>query len=247
MEGNLGLAAAFLLGLFGSLHCVGMCGGIVGTLSMGATAPGPSSNTRLWLFQLLYNAGRVGSYMIAGALAAWAGASLQAHALPRFAHVGAYISAAFMFALGLYLAGWTGLLTPIERGGWIVWRRIEPIGRRLLPVRHPLQALALGLVWGWLPCGMVYAIVAWALTAPGPLDGALLMAAFGLGTLPMLLLLGGAASRLAQLTRHPIWRRTVGLLIIAFAVYSVLAPAQHQHAGLEQSGETSTQDHQHHH
>lgn len=244
MDANITLASAFLVGLLGSLHCAGMCGGIVATLSMGSIASQPSPPARLWLSQLLYNLGRVGSYMIAGGLAAWAGSSLQSHALPQYAHYGKFISAMFMLALGLYVAGWTRLLHPIERGGWVLWRRMEPLGRRLLPVRGPLHALALGGIWGWLPCGMVYAVLAWALTAPGPLDGALLMAAFGLGTLPMLLLLGGAASRLNAVTRRPLWRRTAGMLIVAFAVYGLLSPAQHQHAT---AGHNVGQDAQHHH
>ena len=119
-----------------------------------------------------------------------------------------------MILLGLYLAGWWSGLARVERAGGLLWKRIEPLGRRLLPVRSPWQALLLGMVWGWLPCGLVYSVLIWSLSAGGMLQGALLMGAFGLGTLPNLLLMGAAAGWLAGTLRQPLVRRIAGTLVI---------------------------------
>jgi sulfite exporter TauE/SafE len=214
---ELSLLSAFLVGLFGSLHCVGMCGGIVGALSLGRPA-----GARLW-FPVLYNTGRIASYALAGALAGGLGAQLlDLIERPQARLVSATVTAAFMILLGLYLGGgWSALATLEKWGGWL-WRRIEPFGRRLLPLRRPWQALGAGLVWGWLPCGMVYSVLAWALVSQGAAQGAALMAAFGLGTLPMLLALGLAADRLNAVTRNPVVRRLAGALLIAFGLYTLV-------------------------
>jgi hypothetical protein len=217
--GDLSLLSAFLVGLFGSLHCVGMCGGIVGALSLGR--PDAGRGTSL-LFSLLYNAGRIASYALAGMLAGGLGAQLLDLADRATARlISASVTAAFMILLGLYLGGgWSALATLEKWGGWL-WRRIEPLGRRLLPLRRPWQAFGAGLVWGWLPCGMVYSVLAWALASSGAARGAALMAAFGLGTLPMLLALGAAANRLNAVTRNPVARRLAGALLIGFGIYTL--------------------------
>jgi hypothetical protein len=128
------------------------------------------------------------------------------------------VAGGFMIALGLYLSGWWVGLTRLEQWGARLWRRIEPYGRKLLPVRHPASALGLGFVWGWLPCGMVYSVLAWSLAAGSASAGASLMLAFGLGTLPMLLALGAAARWLAGITREPWVRRSAGLAVMLFGL-----------------------------
>ena len=140
------------------------------------------------------------------------------------------LSGGFMIAFGLYLAGWWPGLQRLEQWGGVLWKRIEPLGRRLLPVDHPLKALALGLVWGWLPCGMVYAALAWSFTSGSAANGALLMAAFGLGTLPMLLAAGAAAGWLRNIVRHAWVRRGAGIFVLLFGVVVLMAPGGHQHA-----------------
>jgi len=99
-------------------------------------------------------------------------------------------------------------------------------------VRVP-QAMALGAVWGWLPCGLVYSMLAWSLAMADPLRGALLMGAFGLGTLPALLATGLAARQLAGLIRHPATRSIAALTIIAFALWQLwqLLPGGGAHLG----------------
>ncbi|MEI2741453.1 MAG: sulfite exporter TauE/SafE family protein [Candidatus Competibacter sp.] len=214
--------AAFLIGLTGGVHCFGMCGGIVGALTLGLP---PAREPSLWHrlpYLLAYNGGRIASYAAAGASAggvgAWAANLISIH----YAQLGLQIAAGlFMMLLGCYLAGWWTALAGLERAGGVLWRRIEPLGRRWLPVRTPLQAFGIGLVWGWLPCGLVYSALVWAMGAGGAGSGALLMLSFGLGTLPALLALGTAAAALAGLARRPRVRQAAGLLVVLFGLYEI--------------------------
>ncbi len=237
------LLTAFLVGLLGSGHCLGMCGGIVGALTLGIDPGRRATLSALAPYLLLYNAGRIASYALAGALAgglsALAFASLDPVAVSAAART---ISAGFMIALGLYLAGWWPGLVVLEKlGGWF-WRRIEPLGRRILPVRRPWQAFAAGLVWGWLPCGLVYSALAWSVLGGSLQAGALLMTAFGLGTLPMMFTVGAAAERFARLTRQKAVRAVAGTIVIAFGLYTLFAPGAHgNHHGHHGAGHATGQ------
>lgn len=210
-----GFLALFLVGLLGGTHCVGMCGGIVGALSMGAPAR--------WSMHLAYNAGRLASYATAGALVGAlgaAGAGLQDQWPVR---IGLYLFANLMLiALGLYLIGITRALAFTERAGQRLWRFVQPLTRRFLPARTVAQAFPLGLLWGWLPCGLVYSALATALAAGSAGRGALSMLAFGLGTLPNLLLAGMLLARLNEFVRRPAVRLFSGLLVLAFGLYGLL-------------------------
>ena len=213
---------AFLVGLLGGVHCVGMCGGIVGALTAGLPREVRSSLPRLTPFQLAYNGGRIAGYTLAGALMGALG-TLLVQAIPfQYAQRALYaIAAVFMILLGLYLSGWWRGLGRLEEIGGILWRRLEPFGRRLLPIRTPWHALGVGLVWAWIPCGLVYSVLIWSISAGSPSQGALLMLAFGLGTLPNLLAMGmlaGAAARVAG-TR---WvRQAAGIIVLAFGLRAV--------------------------
>ena len=213
--------AAFLVGLLGGVHCVGMCGGIVGALALGLPQEVRHS-ARMLPYLLAYNLARIASYTLAGALLGGVG-YLAAHwSGLRHAQLGLQLLAAlFMIALGLYLAGWWLGLGRLERAGGRIWRHIEPLGRRFLPVRTPAQAFSLGLLWGWLPCGLVYSVLVWSISRGDAIAGALLMLSFGLGTLPTLLLMGVAATRLSAFVRHTWVRRVAGLLVMSFGVLSL--------------------------
>jgi sulfite exporter TauE/SafE len=221
---ELGLLSAFLMGLLGSVHCLGMCGGIVGVLTLGIDPRQRATLPRLAPYLLLYNAGRITSYAAAGLLAGGLGALAFAWLDPDKAlTVARLVAAGFMVALGLYLAGWWSGLLALEKLGGRFWRRIEPAGRRFLPVRQPWQAFAAGILWGWLPCGLVYTALAWSLLGGSAQRGALLMVAFGLGTLPTMFAAGAAADRLARVVRQPGVRAAAGALVIAFGLYTLLA------------------------
>jgi sulfite exporter TauE/SafE len=215
--------AAFLVALLGGVHCVGMCGGIVGALTLGLAAPTKRRFLNSLPFLLAYNIGRISSYTLAGVLAggvgAWAANLASVHHGQQVLQL---VAGMFLVSLGLYLADWWRGLAQLEQAGGLLWRRIEPLGRRLLPIRTVGQAWIVGLVWGWLPCGLVYSVLIWAISAGSSLQGGLLMLSFGLGTLPMLLAMGALATHLVRFVRKPWVRYSAGVLVICFGVYQIL-------------------------
>jgi len=225
---DLTFGAAIIVGLLGSSHCLGMCSGIVAALNMGVS-DGPTSGKpkSLLLYQLSYHSGRISSYMLVGLLAGTLGAGLMQLGVSPVA--GKLVAAAFMIALGLYLANWWRGLAVLEKLGHKLWRHIQPMGKRLFPIQSPLQAYLLGLLWGWLPCGLVYAVVAWSLTSGSANQGALLMLGFGLGTLPAMLIAGNAFSFFKDWVKSPLVRASAGVLIIAFGLYSGFTGLSSQH------------------
>ncbi|MCB5185986.1 sulfite exporter TauE/SafE family protein [Methylobacillus gramineus] len=215
---ELSLVAAFLVGLLGGGHCAGMCGGIVGAVSLSM----PGSKPRLSLL-LGYNLGRIGSYTLAGVVAGALGATSfflqQVIPIEKILYAVANI---MLIVLGLYLAGiWHGVVY-LERLGSRFWKMLQPLGKNWLPVRSLPQALMLGAIWGWLPCGLVYSVLVAAIATADPLHGGLLMLAFGLGTLPTLLVMGLAALRLKQFLQN-IWiRRVSGVVVVLFGLIGLL-------------------------
>ena len=232
---------AFLAGLLGSVHCLGMCGGISGALTLGLPEPVRRSYVRLLPYLLAYNSGRIASYTVAGAFLGLVGNQMAHVVTPQVAlTVGRILSGLFMLALGLYIAGWWTGLMGLEKLGVKLWRHMEPLGRGLLPPKGPLQALGLGLVWGWLPCGLVYSALAWSLVSGSALEGVRIMLAFGLGTLPMLLAMGTAARWLTQITRMQRVRQAAGVVILFFGLYMLFAPGSHDHDYADISGHVHT-------
>lgn len=220
MEIETSYIAAFLVGLLGGVHCVGMCGGIVGALCLGLEEKTTKNTTRLALPYLLsYNSGRLSSYTFAGILMGsigWLGSHLlDIYALQKILEI---IAAVFMLALGLYIAGWWKVLASVEHfGGKVIWKRLEPLGRRFMPVRSYRHAFLLGIIWGWLPCGLVYSVIIWTISTQSPIEGGLLMLSFGLGTLPNLLLMGVFASTLNQFIQQAWVKQLAGVMIMVFA------------------------------
>lgn len=212
------LAAAFVFGLLGGAHCIGMCGGIMSALSF-AVPPSLRHPARLGGLLLGYNLGRIASYMAAGALAAGLGTLVGL--APGIRQALQVLAAVMLILMALYIADWWKGLLRVEALGRRLWRHLEPLGRRLMPVVTLPQAVTLGAVWGWLPCGLVYSMLTWSLAGADPLRGAALMGAFGLGTLPALLATGLAARRLGALIRHPATRTLAALAIIGFALWQL--------------------------
>ena len=236
---NVSLLPVFLVGLVGSVHCAGMCGGIVGALSSAPQRAFPvpvRTVTTLAAPAALqvaaYNAGRLASYAGAGALAGGlAGGAASLAGLPAL-QAGAYVAANLMLVtLGLYLMdAWRGLAV-LEQGGRSLWRHISPLLRRIGPAATPGRMFAAGALWGWLPCGMVYSVLVTAMLSGSALDGAGVMLAFGLGTLPMLAAIGLAGLRVReQLGRRGV-RLACGLLILAFGLLGLWRAAGGAPAG----------------
>lgn len=217
-----GFIAVFLIGLLGGAHCAGMCGGIVSALSLQVDGA-RNATVPAWRIHLAYNLGRIASYTLAGAAMGALGSLglLLEYGLP--VQMTLYVVAnLLMVALGLYLAGMTQALAFVERGGQRLWRHLQPLTRRFLPVRGVSQALPLGMLWGWLPCGMVYGVLSLALLSGSAWRGGLTMLAFGLGTLPNLMLAGLLLLRFRRLVQARALRLTSGLLVLGFGAWGLL-------------------------
>jgi len=215
------LGSALILGLLGGGHCLGMCGGLMGALTL---AIPPAQRGRRLRLLLAYNLGRILSYACAGlllGLAGWAVANSPAAMALRV------VAALLLIAMGLYLAGWWSGLTRIEALGRGLWRRIQPAASRLMPVSSMPRALLLGALWGWLPCGLVYSTLLWAASQGNAGYSAALMLAFGLGTWPVLLATGLAAERVNALLRRRSVRMAGGVLVILFGLWTLPGPHQH--------------------
>ena len=174
------LVSALILGLLGGGHCLGMCGGLMGALTLAIPKEQRSRRFRLLL---AYNLGRILSYATAGlliGLAGWAVANSPAALFMRI------LAGLLLIAMGLYLAGWWSGLTRIESLGRGLWRYIQPVANRLLPVSSLPRALLLGALWGWLPCGLVYSTLLWSASQGNALDSALLMLAKFSGVTPVM-------------------------------------------------------------
>jgi sulfite exporter TauE/SafE len=214
---SLSFLGAFLLGLLGSTHCIGMCGGIMGALSMGI-----KDKSAVGLSLLTYNLGRITSYAFFGALLG-ATSWLATEQLPFILVILRILAAALLILMGLYLGNWWFGLTKLEQAGHSIWRHIQPFGKKYLPVQHPHQAFVLGMIWGWLPCGLVYSTAALAASQANPVNSALVMAAFGLGTLPALLATGMAAAQFKAFTQQPFVRKTNAVIIIGFGILTLFS------------------------
>ena len=214
------IASALIIGLLGAGHCIGMCGGLMGALTM---AIPPEHKAQRFKLLLGYNLGRVSSYGIAGVLFGLGGWALQNSPLALGLRI---FAALLLIAMGLYLAGWWFGLNRLERAGQHLWRYIQPLTKRLLPVTSLPKAILLGALWGWLPCGLVYSTLIWSASQGNALHSGLLMVLFGLGTWPVLIISGLAAEQLKQFLQRQAVRMFSGLLLILFGLWTLPGPHQ---------------------
>ncbi len=215
-----GLLAALVAGLVGSTHCLGMCGGIAGALGVAAGGRGS--------LVVAYSAGRIASYAVAGAAVGALGAGLAGlgAAGPALRIV---MGLAFIL-LGLQVALGLKLLAPLEAAGAKLWQRLAPVARSLMPPRRVPQALALGALWGWLPCGLVYGMLAAAAASGSAANGAAFMAVFGLGTAPAMIGVAWASGRgSGWLTARR--RRALGWVLVAMGAWTLITPLKYFAAG----------------
>jgi len=211
--------SAFLIGLLGSTHCLGMCGGISASLSM-ALPVGRGFRFRQSLMLLAFNFGRIGSYTLIAALIA----ILSTSAASQWTLAGMVlrtIAGLLLIFMGLSMGQWWQGIRYVEKIGAPVWQKLSPLTRRLMPINHPGQALALGALWGWLPCGLVYSTLGWAALQPTVASAALTMFFFGLGTLPSMLATGYAANWIRELQKHQAVRKASGALLVLFGFWTL--------------------------
>jgi hypothetical protein len=213
------LSAAFLLGLAGSGHCLGMCGGI-------ACALGLQHHARPALALVLYHLGRITTYTV---LALLFGAALKhtLHHYPLLAPLLRTVAGLLLLAMALHVARlWSGVLQ-LERLGARWWQPIQRLVQPLLPATQLWQVYVLGLLWGWLPCALVYSTLTWAATQADGAQSAMLMAAFGAGTTPALLASGVFASQLQKLAQQPSWRYLLAFALALCAVWTIAGVWMH--------------------
>ncbi|MGO1191417.1 sulfite exporter TauE/SafE family protein [Vibrio casei] len=209
--------AAFLIGLLGAGHCMGMCGGIASLMNLGEM---PSK--RSWLNPVFYNVGRIISYTLIGGIV---GATIST--IAEYSGVNAplnwlrLISAIFMVILALYIGRWWAGLLYIEKMGQHIWKHISPLGKKLLPIKHPLYAIPFGFIWGWLPCGLVYSMLTWSAASGSAAQGALVMLFFGLGTLPLMLFIGLSTTKISQWIKSILFRRIGAILLLLYGLFQL--------------------------
>ena len=244
MIDGVAMSAALVAGLIGSAHCFGMCGGIAGAMGMAAAQNGVRGG-RLGLQATLYNVGRITSYVVAGVIVGLLGSALgDMIDLPSWSLWLRGITGLVLVLLGLQIAfGWR-LLTFLERGGARLWRRLSPLAGRLLGKRGAINALGLGMLWGWLPCGLSYSMLLVAATTGTAVSGGAIMLAFGLGTLPSMIGASYAGGRIGGLPGGRRTRVIAGLLIALMGIWTAAVPMRHIGSG-GHDGHGSMQ-HEHH-
>lgn len=220
---SLTFAGGMVLGLASSLHCAGMCGGIASVLSMAAEPESDAVPARMRAL-LTLQAGRVLAYILMGTAVGAIGTAAFAH----LDHPSLYLLLRLVAALSL---GWIGLsLTGLAPGIVAVDRLFLAIagrirtGARALRLEGTPGAVAMGLGWGFVPCGMVYGTLVFAAMTGSPLRAASVMAGFGLGTIPAVTMAAFGVTSLKRLAHNTRLQAGVGLAIMALGVASFAVP-----------------------
>ncbi len=209
--------SAFVMGLLGSGHCLAMCGGVASSLSIAV-----KDKSRIPLFTLLYNVGRITSYMVAGFIVALLGAEFASRS-NVFSSAMAIVSAIFMILVGIYVMRLAATLNWIERAGKaLIWRHLVKLNKYVMPIDKPNKAFFYGVLWGWLPCGLVYSALMWTVSLPNAYSGALFMLAFALGTAPAMVSLGVAHQTINKILNNLVIRLILGNILLFYGLYLLL-------------------------
>lgn len=230
MNGTISLAVAFIAGVSGSLHCLAMCGGLAGALGMRARRRGGSAPAAL-MHVSAYQFGRLLSYGLAGAICGWFGSFarqlLDLAGLSLWLRV---LAGILIMAMGLQILLRRSLLGVLERVGARFWSRIAPLARTVQgnTVGQDLgNAVLLGMLWGWLPCGLVYSMLVLGALGADPAQGAWVMLAFGLGTLPAMLGSSLLAAQWARFAASEGVRALAGVSLLGFGVWTSVVALRH--------------------
>lgn len=234
--------AAFAIGLAGAGHCLGMCGGIAAAINMHHN---PGGAGQIGGTTLAYHAGRLLSYGALGGLLGYLAGSIN---IAQWTLALRYLAGVLMIAMGLSIADWWRGISVLERLGARLWRPVQTLSARFLPVRHWRQAMFLGLCWGMMPCGLIYSALAFSATAQDPLRSATLMLAFGAGTLPAMLATSFGAAGLQSVLRRHGFKRLIALCLIIAGTWSLYLTWDHRGHLLRPVGTQTPQsmDHSHH-
>ncbi|MDO6427781.1 sulfite exporter TauE/SafE family protein [Thalassotalea sp. 1_MG-2023] len=208
--------SAFLIGILGAGHCIGMCGGISSML----TAAVKQHSRKSFYFVAAYNIGRIFTYSFLGLVAGFTGSlSIKALGLPVISLK--FIAGFFLILLGLYIGQWLFWLNHVEKLGRTLWQKLQPISKHLLPIDSTSKALGLGMLWGWLPCGLIYSTLTWSIAAGNAIDGMAIMFFFGVGTLPALLTVSLGFQTITVMFKKLWVRRFIALGLICYGVFTL--------------------------
>lgn len=213
---EIGYLSALALGLAGGGHCLGMCGGIAAALNLGGQRSLPVT--------IAYHGGRVLSYTLLGGLLGLIAGSID---LVAWTIALRYLAGLLLIAMGLYVADWWRGMLALEKAGARLWQPVQRLSSRLLPIRNPLQGLALGLCWGLMPCGLIYSALAWSATAQNPLYSASLMFCFGLGTLPAMMAVSLGAGKVQSFLRKRGLKLFIAVMLIGSGIWTIYLVASH--------------------
>ncbi len=245
---NLDVFSAFIIGLLGSGHCLAMCGGITTLLTSAINKPSSEPTTKESLqgdipvnvtstpsscspqasrlnLVFLYHVGRIASYCLIGAIVGFTGSIAAKNVGLPIAGL-RLLAALFLILLGLYIGQWLLWLNKIESLGKGLWGYLSPLAKHVIPVDTSKKALGLGALWGWLPCGLVYSTLTWALASGNSLTGATIMLFFGLGTLPALVALSFGIGSIKNLLVNTAFRKIMAISLITYGIYSFIVAYQ---------------------
>lgn len=212
------VGAALLAGLLGGAHCAAMCGGI----ATGFSAMSPRGG---WPAALESNLGRVGGYVIAGTVAGGVGGGIVRLARVDWLMFGLRMLVGLVLVtVALRLLDRQGRLGFLSRPGAGVWPVLRPLQRRLVPADTRFRRIGLGVLWGWLPCGLSTSLLVAAWLQASAVNGALTMAAFGLGTLPVMLPLSWSGARAGRWLQHPARRTALASVVLSAGLITLAAP-----------------------
>ena len=212
------LFSALLTGLVGSGHCAVMCGGI----ATGFSAMAPRAG---WRYVVEPNLGRVLGYVAAGAVAGGLGhAIVDVAAWPWLRTALRVATGGMLLLVGLRLLVGQTKASPYTGLAGGLWSALRPLQRRLLPATTLRRRLALGALWGWMPCGLSTTLLTAAWLQASATGGAATMAAFGLGTLPVMLPLTWSGQHIGRRLLQGPLRRGVGTLVMGAGALTIAAP-----------------------
>ena len=233
--------AAFSMGLFGSPHCLGMCGGIVTAFGLSMQHVSDSKKNGLIL---TYHLGRLISYSLLGLIASLVGVaifqSIMSNSAPRI------VLGAVLVLIGLAMLG-LPLFNQLEKFGMRFWQSLAPLRKKVFPIDSFGKALFAGLLWGFLPCGLVYGALMMAIAGNDIATGAALMFVFGLGTMPMLIATQKTVGMLQSSIKHFRLRQINGVIMMLSGLAVIFIPMMmhHNHNHNHNHGSHNQSSHSH--
>lgn len=234
MESELSVLACFLVGLMSTLHCFGMCGGISTLLTM--QTRNQNDHRAKFKIALIYNFGRIFSYSVIGLLAGLT-SELGVNVFFQGGHTYLqFLSSIVLIIIALNILGWLSFFSHLEKITYAIWKPFQELLKWILPAKSVFDYFCLGLIWGWLPCGMVYSVLMLAIVSGDAIQSMLYMFAFGIGTLPGMVTTSVGGSFLKNSFNKPVFKYFSALLLIVIALLPITGFWNGDHS-----------DHSHHH